>query len=72
MFDTPDDPPKSSINPINVANKPTYDKDSIENRQKVKADFERELLIYIIIDLKNRGLITTGVYENAVNIILKQ
>ena len=48
MFDTPDDPPKSSIKPINVANKPTYDKDSIENRQKVKADFERELLLHII------------------------
>ena len=72
MCDTPDDPPKSSINPINVANKPTYDKDTVDNHQKVKADFEKELLIYIIMHLKNRGLITAKVYENAVNIILKQ
>ena len=72
MRDIPDDPLKSSIKPINDANKPTYDKDTVENRQKVNANFEKELLIYIIMHLKNRGLITAKVYENAVNIILRQ
>lgn len=72
MYDTPDAPPKSSINPINVANKLTYDKDSIENRQKVKADFERELLLYIMMKFKDRGLIPAKVYENAITIILRQ
>ena len=47
MCDTPDDPPESSIKPINDANIPTFDKNTVENRQKVKADFERELLIVL-------------------------
>lgn len=72
MCDTPDNPPSSSIKPVNDANKPTHDQNAIENYKKVKADFERELLLCIIIHLKNRGLISAKVYENAVTIILRQ
>lgn len=65
MCDTPNNPPEQSA-------AHTEDKEAGDYRQKVNADFERELLLYIITQLQDRGLITSKTYENAVKIILGQ